>query len=295
MKKTYFLVFAMIGFIVNAQVLIDDDMESYALGPLHQAHWSSWSGNSGTEDIIVVDTHANSGTQSGFMDAGPGPQDVILLLGSHTSGLLSLDFMMYVPAGKSAYYNFQESVPAGANWALHVQFNETETSPGVGSFQSNNTADPVAGSFTYPEDTWFLLSHEIDINNNTVVIELDGTEIYNGDLFAETGEIAAVDFFGANANNEYYIDDVYLEETLATNDFSKTAFEIYPNPIDDKLNIRSEGKISQVEIYSILGKRIMSVHPENISPEINVGHLSTGAYLVKITGEKGSETIKVIK
>ena len=66
----------------------------------------------------------------------------------------------------------------------------------VGTFAQDNTADPVAGeSFTYPEDTWFLVSHVIDMDTNTVSFSIDGTEFYNGDFFAETGNVAGVDFF----------------------------------------------------------------------------------------------------
>jgi len=303
MKKIYLLSFALLAFVFssNAQI-IEDDFEFYTLGDMADQNpsvWNNWSNDplgAPAENIIVSDDFANSGTKSGLIADG-GVQDAMLLLGDHTSGIRTLNFMFYVPSGRTGYYNFQESVPAGANWALHVHFNETGATNGVGGFASDNSATPVAGvTFTYPEDTWFLMSHEIDMDNNTVIVRVDGTEAYNGDFFAETGQVSGVDMFSISGNNTYYVDDVlYVDGTLGTDDFSSDVFSVYPNPVKNVLNISSKNAVNSITVYDILGKVVLKANPDAISPSIDMSGLSSGAYLVNVTIGNSSKTVKVIK
>ena len=66
MKKIYLLAFAIgaFTFSANAQI-IDDDMEGYSPGPVHEDHWSSWSGAAGPEDLVISTDQAFSPSQSG--------------------------------------------------------------------------------------------------------------------------------------------------------------------------------------------------------------------------------------
>lgn len=302
MKKIYLFAaaFAM-TFAASAQI-IDDNFEFYTLGDMGDQNptvWNNWSGDptgASQENIIVTDAQASSGDQSGTIQDN-GVQDAVLLLGDHSSGVRTLQFMMYVPSGRTGYYNFQESVPVGANWALHVHFNEDGSSGGVGTFAQDNTADPVAGeSFTYPEDTWFLVSHVIDMDTNTVSFSIDGTEFYNGDFFAETGNVAGVDFFSISSNNEYYVDDVlYVEGSLGNDDFSATNFSVYPNPVQNELTINSTEVVDNVQVYDVLGKLVLNITPNAVSPKVNMGGLTSGAYFVKVSINGASKTVKVIK
>jgi len=305
MKKIYLLALAAfaLSFTVNAQ-LLEDNFEFYDLGDMSDQNptvWNNWSNDpvgAPTENIIVTDAQASSGDQSGFIDVGAGPQDAMLLLGTQSSGIRTLNFNFFVPTGKTGYYNFQESIPAGANWALHIHFNEANAAPGTGTFAMNNTADPVAGeSFIYPQNTWFTMSHEINMDDNTVIVRMDGKIAYSGDFFAETGEVAGVDFFAIDANNEYYVDDIlYVDGQIAANDdFAADKFSVYPNPVQDILNIRSTTSVDTIAIYDVLGKLVLETAPDAISPSVNMSGLTTGVYLVKITIDGASKTVKVIK
>lgn len=299
MKKLYILTIVAFAFslTVNAQI-IDDNMESYAQGPLFQDHWSNWSGvaGDGSESIIITIAQGTPpGFLSGLIDNG-GVQDAILDLTSQIDGIRTLNFNMYIPAGKTGYYNFQESLPAGTNWALHIDFNGGNLDPGVATFREGNAATVIPGSFTYPEDTWFLMSHEMDLDNDLIVVRVDGVEAYSGQLYSSTGEIAGVDFFSIDTNNEYYIDDVFhVDGLLGVDDFSADVFSVYPNPVRDVLNISSKAAVESITVYDILGKVVLQAQPNAISPSINMGALASGAYLVNVTIGNASKTIKVIK
>ena len=69
-------------------------------------------------------------------------------------------------------------------------------------------------------------------------------------------------------------------------------FKIYPNPVDNILNIKSENQVQSI-IYDITGKKILTSRSKNI----NLSLLSKGIYVIKITDEvsKLSESIKIIK
>jgi len=187
-----------------------DNIDTYtagdAVGP-YAEWWSTWSGvEGGAEDGIVSDDYAYSGDNSVLIPE-TGSTDAILKLGDLTSGTLRLEWQMYIPSGKSAYYNIQETEVPGVMWNLELYFgNVTE---GTGSFTV-----PAAGpSFTYPVAEWFLIEHIVNLDDNTIKVYIDGVLVLND---AYTGNLGGVDFFSASGTNRYYLDDVlFIEEAAA--------------------------------------------------------------------------------
>lgn len=284
MKKITTFLICLLSFGISAQtILLDDDFESYTLGFISEqaAHWTTWSGTeNGGEDALVTDIFANSGTQS--MLVAPG-DDMILKLGNQTSGTYTIQWDTYIPAGASGYYNFQEFEVPG-NFAL--QFDLTVN----GDFES------IA---TFPFDTWFTLKHIIDLDNSTIQIFIDETDIgtYN---YTNSGgpstNLGAVDFFGAEATNEMYVDDVvFAEGILGTAQFSDNTFQVYPNPLNHKMHIQSQTVVDEVTIYDLLGKIVLQTQPGTVSPSIDTNSLKSGMYVAKITSGNISKIIKIMK
>ena len=80
--------------------------------------------------------------------------------------------------------------------------------------------------------------------------------------------------------------------TLGVNDISKddASVRLFPNPASSVLNIEADGRnISNIEVYSILGKRVLSAKNTN---SINVSTLSRGVYITKIFGDDSSVSTK---
>ncbi len=68
-------------------------------------------------------------------------------------------------------------------------------------------------------------------------------------------------------------------------ELSNTNFTMYPNPAKNSLTIVSSiSPVEQVEVYSVLGKRVLNFNfSENLQKEkININSLQSGVYLVKI-------------
>ena len=82
--------------------------------------------------------------------------------------------------------------------------------------------------------------------------------------------------------------------TTSINSQDLANFNIFPNPISDVLNIKSDKEIIKVEISDILGKIILSeINPKN---SINVKRLQKGIYSIKITFKDENSIIqKIIK
>lgn len=305
MKKIYLLAFALAAFTFsgNAQS-INDDMEDYSLGPVHDAHWSNWSGNPSSEDIIVTDEYANSGSQSGFI-GGDGVQDALLLLGNQASGSWEVSFQVYIPGGMSGYMNFQGETEAngagnGGNGAFlspNLVFNNVESAsgaPGLGGAYGN-VDDPTAlYTWAYPQDFWFEISIIFDIDNIEWIMTINGTQL-PGQPFDDVAILGAIDFFSFNANNEMYIDDIVFGSTASIGDLKAETFSVYPNPVTDILNINSKTAVDNVTVYDVLGKVVLTAQPDAISPRIDMSGLSSGAYMVQVTIGKTSKTVKVLK
>lgn len=66
---------------------------------------------------------------------------------------------------------------------------------------------------------------------------------------------------------------------------------IYPNPASDKIYIVSNNTIDNIEVYDILGKRVITLKNVN---EMDVSKLNSGLYLLKIWTGKQVQTKKLV-
>ncbi|WP_169744664.1 T9SS type A sorting domain-containing protein [Siansivirga zeaxanthinifaciens] len=106
-----------------------------------------------------------------------------------------------------------------------------------------------------------------------------------------------------NRNPASYVDEIrvagsWLEAVgLPTLSISKNEIEglkVYPNPAKDYLTIESNKvKISLVEIYNILGSKVLSSN-SLIGNKLNVSSLSKGVYLLKINSEAKTSVRKIV-
>lgn len=107
--------------------------------------------------------------------------------------------------------------------------------------------------------------------------------------------------FGEDAQGELYLSsfggNIYKlkgEVIASTQDLNNNTFKIYPNPSNEIITIQSETElINDISIFDINGRLIYS---ENIIPSgsiiMDVSKFSKGIYLLEITSEKGTTTVK---
>ncbi len=66
---------------------------------------------------------------------------------------------------------------------------------------------------------------------------------------------------------------------------------IYPNPAQNILNIASANEVENVDIYNMLGQKVMSSQ----SAQVNISNLSDGMYIVNVRTNVGTVTSKFVK
>lgn len=70
---------------------------------------------------------------------------------------------------------------------------------------------------------------------------------------------------------------------------------VFPNPTNDILNIKSLETILQIEIFDFNGRKIYSEEQDSNAVSVNLDKFSKGIYLVQIATKNGLKTKKVIK
>ncbi|ANW96608.1 hypothetical protein AXE80_10110 [Wenyingzhuangia fucanilytica] len=83
--------------------------------------------------------------------------------------------------------------------------------------------------------------------------------------------------------------------TLSTknNNVSDFEFSISPNPTNDILNINTQEDLNSIEIYDLLGKKVLTANKS--SKQINVSALNSSMYIIKLTSNNGVSIKRFIK
>jgi len=318
MKKNYFTILLAFLFVgaMSAQVIqnpeVEDDYDFYTLGDISSQNtwWRTWSGvEGGAEDGDVVDVLSQSGTQSLNID-GSGIMDQLLRIDSEpATGLYLIEWAMYVPAGKGAYFNMQAAgVPEGDAWVQalmggNVYFNcgGADAGHGIVTGTIDCSFDPgVDSEFTFPHDEWFKVTAIYDndaqtwgMKVNDVLQFEDHTYAFGAQVFAG---VSAIDFFSADTNNEYYVDDTYAGEgVLGLADIQAKGFSAYPNPVQNRLNLNALETITSVSIYNVLGQEIYSANVDALNTTIDTSSFASGAYFVRVNVSGTEGTVKILK
>jgi len=126
-------------------------------------------------------------------------------------------------------------------------------------------------------------------------IDSGGASVSVGNLqvLFTIGEVAVQETTVADtAISEGFIDS-FISGTLniAENLWNDSKMVIYPNPASSCINISSEISITKVEIFDLLGKRILT---SNIQNQIDIRSYQSGLYLIKVYSENGNITKKII-
>ena len=84
-------------------------------------------------------------------------------------------------------------------------------------------------------------------------------------------------------------------QALSVNDFDLSEIKVYPNPVKDILNIYFEQEISGIEIFNLLGQRIVDKKINTNTTSIDLSVFPQGNYILKIKSGNNQKTLKVVK
>jgi hypothetical protein len=108
--------------------------------------------------------------------------------------------------------------------------------------------------------------------------------------------IAAIDA-GTNAEGNASIFTYTDEDVLAVNTVKPLLFEVSPNPSNGILNISFNESIdAKVELFDLTGKFILAEEYSNLETvSLNIQDLASAVYLLKVTSNDASNSIRIIK
>lgn len=204
-----------------------------------------------------------------------------------------------------------------------------QTTAGATDDSTGNTDDTTCDSFVFHSDVWYtFVAPDADVSITTTITgtsdqanvavysstdcsQLDADSIA---CSAGNGGETAVPVTGLIMNNTYYVrvwsdgvvpeapqraegtfDIVVNNALLGTESFDINGFEYFPNPVNDKLTLRSLSNIQNIAVYNMLGQEVMKLNPDAVDAEVDMNSLSQGAYFVKVTINDVSDTIRIIK
>jgi hypothetical protein len=85
-------------------------------------------------------------------------------------------------------------------------------------------------------------------------------------------------------------------ETLSIEDTKFINVSVYPNPSSSDWNFRTPNTvIKSVEVFNLLGKRVVSQRNNSTDVAISTQGLTSGIYIARITTEQGAKSVKLIK
>ena len=191
-----------------------------------------------------------------------------------------------------------------------------------GNTSYNTSGCPAASALDFPI---------VDVNHSTGACSITGGYVYNGVMYPNLqGKYLFTDYcdsrigivtstgalsytspfsgnnfvtFGEDLNKELYIAAInngtiykITDTSLATEDFEKNGFAIYPNPAKESFTIVNTNNIitQKITIYDLSGKKILSKEI-NGNTTVAIPDLSAGVYLLNlIDNNDDSYTTKLV-
>lgn len=192
------------------------------------------------------------------------------------------------------YYNYDN---AANTWFYTQAINLTAGTEYTISYKYGSNSDEYAEKMKvmYGTDataeamTEEIAVHEPFSNNVAVTNSVNFTPTTTG-----------VYYFGFHAYsipNQYfiYVDDITIDSTLGNGSVKANNFSFYPNPVKDVLHLSHDQNISDVAVFNLLGQQVITKAIDANATQIDMSGLASGSYLVKVTSDNQTKTIKIIK
>lgn len=237
----------------------DDAQSGDKVAETYGEPWTTWSMNPGSaEDGVISNEQAGSGSNSLKLEYG---NDQVVLFGGKETGSYSIEFDLYVPEGKNAYFNLLHNFNGtNSTWGAQIYFHLTNdgqnSTPAPGQGMIHAAANSAA-TFTCVYDEWMHIEVLVDTDNDQATFKINDEEIHtwvwSWDSFGEAQvgrKLDAMNFFPPEdaATSTYYVDNVTFTNVggdtfpIMNVDVDEIAMDIEPDEyITTEFNITNEG------------------------------------------------------
>lgn len=166
---------------------------------------------------------------------------------------------------------------------------------------ANQTVDPGAGNLFYIVPDYFAIGEASAIDNCTSPVVITSQSPEAGSTLSDgihTITLTAEDAYGNIGTCTF---ELTVESVIVgiTDNNLETGISLYPNPASDVVNLVNKTNISlnKMVIFDINGKTVQQIDLRTMQGErvIDVSNLSSGVYMVQISGENATTIKRLIK
>ena len=253
----------------QTQTIIEDDSDNYV------NHWhddSEWSNT--YEEYFSPQT---SITDSPYSNYSNNSEEIIQLIDP-----INLSGFVYAEINFDAKWNIESGYD-------YVQLEISN--------DNGNSWIPQCGKYTRKgiETHDFALDEPLYDGNQPQWINetVSLTDYLNEDIFIRFKLYTD----GGLRRDGFYFDNFKIKgisENLGISEIEQVIFDIYPNPTGNYINIRSEVKINKLEIFDLMGKKLLEIEKENID-RARLPKINSGVYIVKLFSDEGISNHRIIK
>jgi len=170
--------------------------------------------------------------------------------------------------------------PSGTEVILFSDICDGDQDFDLGFLEGGNSeidCPSTTGELYAPEESFTAFSGE----EAAGVWTLNVTDVQNG---------------GGGQLNSWSLLVCFEEDLVSTNNTSKPAFTIFPNPTNDIITVTSEeNNIEEFLVYDISGRVLDRVQANGRTINFDFSRYSKGTYLVQLTGSFGVVTKKILR
>ena len=250
-----------------------------------------------TDDAIDIDEAYSGTVTNSLVVLGAGSDNVFEIDGSEDStgavtGSYTINKVTAVGAtGQTQMdqYGHWKSGATGAN--NNVVFKDFATGTYVEGIESSTFN---AGTLTF-SNLDFVTSDDL-ATVNSISSRSASDEL--GELTSTHAEILAEQANGSGSTETQYYDwTAYFYggygNTLSSGDLQEVdEFKIYPNPVNDVLNVSSNVPVKSLKLFNITGQLVKT--NENLN-SLDMSEVSRGIYLLEISSDTTVQTKKIVK
>jgi len=164
-------------------------------------------------------------------------------------------------------------------------------------------------------DVWFTVNSGSFTSLDIIAETGYSLQLWEGDCASLTQVANACSESSLNdipvtSNTDYYVQvwscascrlatglfDILVQDgTLSTQEYAFEGFTMYPNPVNNMLNIKAKANLESITVYNLLGQPVLESNPKEIQASLNMSSLQKGLYLVKVNIGTQEATYKIIK
>ena len=172
-------------------------------------------------------------------------------------------------------YLYRDGDNAGED-RINIYCNSYTTTHGatlIGTIYRNTGLNPATD-----DNGWYEYNLEFDCNMATAFIILEAVGDQGGDIYID----------------DVSISDELMQPTLTVTEQVLPNGIMYPNPVDDYLQIKAEG-LMNVKVADLSGKILMSVVADSDNISLNMDNLPSGIYFVSVITKTATSTHKIVR